>query len=118
MLTISKFSKTSKIFIVIGIGLVSYFCYSAYTLNEIKSSPAYKAAIAEIESLNKVRKATGEIVSYGLFPTREIYVHEGNEVIKFTIRVHGKNQSVDVTIWMMKHHAGFWDMKDYLITYQ
>ena len=106
----NKPSKFPRILSLIGVGVTFIFFIILFAGNAMKSSDAYKVAIAKIERTDEILKETGGITGYGFMPSGSVSTENGNGEADLTIKVLGKEKDLSVDVYLTKKPNEDWQL--------
>lgn len=104
----NKPSKAPRILALIAVGFIAIMFLVFVIGNTMKNSEAYKVSVQAIEQNNEILNKTGGIVGYGMFPAGSISIQNGYGQANLSITVLGKNEDVDVMVYLEKEPGGEW----------
>ena len=76
----------------------------------MKNSEAYKVAIEEIEQHQEILDKTGGIKGYGMMPTGNISISNGEGQAQLQIKVLGNQRDLNVHLYLTKEPNGTWEL--------
>ena len=76
----------------------------------MKNSDAYKVAITEIEKNEEILSETGGITGYGMMPTGNVSISNGNGQAQLEIKVLGNEKDLNVGVYLTKEPNGEWKL--------
>ena len=100
--------KRPRVMALVSLFVVFFAFTFSFTTLSMKSSKAYKKAIATIEQNDELLQATGGIEGYGFFPTGSITITNDSGEAYFEIEVDGKVQDILVYIGLEKAASEDW----------
>jgi hypothetical protein len=106
----NKPKKLPRIFTLISVGLVFFTFIFFFIGTAIKNSDVYKVAIHEIENNQEILKETGGIKGYGMVPTGNVTVSDGNGQAQFEIKVIGNDKDLNIRVYLTKEPNGKWKL--------
>lgn len=103
-------TKLLRILVLIGVGIT--FCVFVFLLagSAMKNSDAYKVAIKEIEQNKEIIYKTGGIKGYGMIPTGNVSMSNGQGQAQLEIKVLGKTKDINVSVYLEKESNGQWKL--------
>lgn len=106
----NKPKKLPRILALVGVG-IAFFAFTFYfTGSAMKNSDAYKVAIHEIENNQEILKETGGIKGYGMMPTGNINISNGNGQAQLEIKVIGNDKDLNIAVYLTKEPNGEWKL--------
>lgn len=106
----NKPTKFPRILALIGVAIV-FFVFVFFTAgNAMKNSDAYKVATSEIEQNKDIINETGGIKGYGIVPTGNISVTNGQGQAQLEIKVLGNAKDLNVSVYLEKEPNGQWKL--------
>lgn len=105
-----KHSKLPRLAAAAGIGIVFIAFTALFAGSAVKSSEAYKVAIAEIEQHQEILTETGGIKGYGMLPTGNVSISNGYGQAQFQIKVIGNEKELNVSAYLEKEPHGEWTL--------
>jgi hypothetical protein len=108
----NKPAKLPRILALIGVG-VAFFTFTFLLAGTaIKNSEAYKVAVQEIEQNQEVLDETGGIKGYGMIPTGNMTISNGNGKAQLEIKVLGNEKNLNVSAFLVKEPGGEWELME------
>lgn len=103
-------TKLLRILVLIGVGIT--FCVFVFLFAgcAMKNSDAYKVAIKEIEQNKEIIYKTGGIKGYGMIPTGNVSMSNGQGQAQLEIKVLGKTKDINVSVYLEKESNGQWKL--------
>jgi uncharacterized RDD family membrane protein YckC len=105
-----KPTRFTRISTLIGTGIVLFMIMISTAGHAIKNSDAYKVAIKEIEKNKEILNETGGIKGYGMMPTGEIRLSDGQGRAQFEIEVLGQTKDLDLRVYLEKAPNEHWEL--------
>lgn len=99
-----------RISALIGVGVMFFVFIYFIVGSTIKNSDAYKVAISEIEKNEQIITETGGIKGYGMMPTGNINISNGQGQAQLKIRVLGNTKDLNVSVYLEKESNGQWEL--------
>jgi uncharacterized RDD family membrane protein YckC len=99
-----------RISALIGVGVLFFVFIYFIVGSTIKNSDAYKVAISEIEKNEQIITETGGIKGYGMMPTGNINISNGQGQAQLKIRVLGNTKDLNVSVYLEKESNGQWEL--------
>lgn len=109
---LNKPAKLPRISTLVGIGIVSLMFVFFIAVNAMKNSDAYKVAVREIEQNKEIINETGGIKGYGMMPTGNISISNGQGKAQLEIKVLGNTKDLTVSVYLEKEPNGGWKLVD------
>ncbi len=103
-----KAPRTKRALVLAGTFVVLFAGLFFIVMYSMKNSDAYKMALQEVSANEQVLTKTGGIVSYGVFPKGNIHLSMGYGEANFTVKVTGKEENMDVLIYLEKQPDTPW----------
>lgn len=103
-------AKSSRIIAFVGIVVIFVFSIFILSINSMKSSDAYIAAIEEIEKNEVLISEVGNIKKYGMIPTGSVKMTNGEGQAEFEIKVCGEIKEISVFVYLEKVRLGDWQV--------
>ncbi|WP_296385897.1 RDD family protein [Winogradskyella sp.] len=108
----NKPTKSPRIIALAGVGLIFFVFTFLFAGAAMKNSDAYKLAITEIERNEDIISKTGGIKGYGMMPTGNVSISNGNGQAQLEIKVLGNEKDVNVGVFLTKEPNGEWKLID------
>lgn len=106
----NKPTKLPRILALVGV-VIAFFTFTfLFVGSAMKNSDAYKVAIIEIEKNEEILSETGGITGYGMMPTGNINISNGNGQAQLEIKVLGNEKDLDVGVYLTKEPNGEWKL--------
>lgn len=106
----NKPTKLPRTLALIGVG-IAFFVFVFLTAgNAMKNSDAYKIAISEIEKNEQIISEAGGIKGYGMMPTGNISISNGQGQAQLEIKVLGNVKDLNVSVHLEKEPNGQWKL--------
>lgn len=105
-----KPSKVPRVLSLVGIAVLLSVSLFFLVGTVIKSSGAYKAAIDVIQKDPAVIHDTGGIKGYGMMPSGNISVTNGQGQANLSIKVLGETKDLDVHVYLEKQRNENWEV--------
>jgi len=106
----NKPSWTPRVLVLCAVALTYSSFLVVFVGAAIKNSDAYKVAVQEIEYNKEIQAKTGGIVGYGIMPTGNVNISNGNGEAQLEINVIGKEQDLKVSVHLTKESGGKWKL--------
>jgi uncharacterized RDD family membrane protein YckC len=106
----NKPKRLSRILVLIGLGIIFFAFFYLFIGNAIKNSDTYQVAIQNIELNQGIIDETGGITGYGMFPTGNIQITNGQGKAQLQIKVLGKINNIEVDVYLEKEPNGQWKL--------
>lgn len=106
----NKPTKLPRILALIGVGFIFFVFVFLFTGSAMKSSDAYKIATKEIEQNKEIIDETGGIKGYGMMPTGNISISNGQGQTQLEIKVLGNTKDLNVSVYLEKGPNGEWKL--------
>jgi uncharacterized RDD family membrane protein YckC len=106
----NKPTKLPRILALVGIGIAFFVFVFFMAGNAMKNSDAYKIAVREIEKNEQIITETGGIKGYGMMPTGNINISNGQGHAQLEIKVLGNTKDVSVSVYLEKEPNGQWKL--------
>lgn len=104
----NKPTKLPRVLVLIVIG-IAFFVFVFLTAgNAMKNSDAYKIAISEIEKNEQILTETGGIIGYGMMPSGNISISNGQGQAQLEIKVLGNSKDVNISVYLEKEPNEQW----------
>jgi uncharacterized RDD family membrane protein YckC len=97
-----------KVLTLAGLGITFFLFVFIFVGSVMKNSDAYKAAIIQIEKNEEILLETGGIKDYGMMPTGNINISDGNGQAQLDIKIIGNKTDLDVSVYLTKEPNGDW----------
>jgi len=106
----NKPTRLPRILALIGVG-IAFFLFAFLTSgNAMKNSYAYKVAINEIEMNEEILTETGGRKGYGMMPTGNVTISNGQGQAQLEIKVLGNTKDLNVSVYLEKEPNGQWKL--------
>ncbi len=105
-----KPKRLTRIFALIGIGVVIISFTYLFAGIAMKNSDAYKIALLEIEQDHEILTETGGIIGYGMFPKGNVNINNGFGQAQLGIKVLGNDKDVKVRVYLIKEPNEEWKL--------
>jgi len=106
----NKPTKLPRILALAAVG-IAFFTFKFLFLGlAMKNSDAYKVAITEIEKNEEILSETSGITGYGMMPTGNINISNGNGQAQLEIKVLGNEKDLNVGVYLTKEPNGEWKL--------
>ncbi|TDB65299.1 RDD family protein [Arundinibacter roseus] len=106
----NKPAKLPRILALIGVGVTFFVFVFLFAGSAMKNSEAYKVATKEIEQNKEIIKETGGIKGYGMMPTGNVSISNGQGQAQFEIKVLGNTNDLNVSVYLEKKPNGQWKL--------
>lgn len=106
----NKPTKLPRILALIGVGVVFFVFVFFFAGSAMKNSEAYKVAISEIEKNEEILSGTGGIKGYGMMPTGNVSISNGQGQAQLEIKVLGNKKDLNVSVYLEKEPNGQWEI--------
>lgn len=106
----NKPTKLPRILALIGVGVVFFVFVFFFAGSAIKNSDAYKVAISEIEINEEILSETGGIKGYGMMPTGNVSISNGQGQAQLEIKVLGNEKDLNINVYLEKEPNGQWKL--------
>lgn len=106
----SKPRKRIRIAALIGVGVIFFVFVSLFAGSAMKNSDAYKVALSEIEQNEQIITETGGIKGYGMMPSGNVNISNGQGQALLEIKVLGNTNDMKVTVYLEKEPKGQWKL--------
>lgn len=106
----NKPTKLPRILALAGIGIVYFAFIFLFVGSAMKNSDAYKVAISEIEQNEEIISETGGIKGYGMMPTGNVNISNGNGQAQLEIKILGNEKDLNVGVYLTKEPNGEWKL--------
>lgn len=106
----NKPTKLPRVLALIGVG-ITFFVFVFFTAgNAMKNSDAYKVATKEIELNKEIIAETGGIKGYGMLPTGNVSISNGQGQAQLEIKVLGNKKDLNISVYLEKEPNGEWKL--------
>ena len=102
--------KLPRILVLVGIGIAFFTFTFLFAGSAMKNSDAYKVAIMEIEQNEEILSETGGIKGYGMMPTGNVSISNGNGQAQLKIKILGNEKDLNVDVYLTKEPNGEWKL--------
>ncbi len=106
----NKPTKFPRILALIGVGVAFFVFVFLFAGSAMKNSDAYKVATKEIEQNKEIIAETGGIKGYGMMPTGNISIANGQGKAQLEIKVLGNTKDLNVSVYLEKEPNGQWKL--------
>ena len=106
----NKPTKLPRILVLVAIGIAFFTFTFLFAGSAMKNSDAYKVAIMEIEQNEEILSETGGIKGYGMMPTGNVNISNGNGQAQLKIKVLGNEKDLNVGVYLTKEPNGEWEL--------
>lgn len=106
----NKGTLLPRILTLAGIGMAYVAFIFFFVAGAMKNSDAYRVAIHEIEQNESILSETGGIKGYGMIPTGNVSITNGNGQARLNIKVLGKTKDINVHAYLTKASEGEWKL--------
>lgn len=106
----NELTKLPRILLLAGVGISFFIFVFLFAGTAMKSSGAYKTAIAEIEQNQEILQKTGGIKGYGMMPAGSVSISNGNGQAQLQITVLGMENDINVSVYLTKEANGAWEL--------
>jgi uncharacterized RDD family membrane protein YckC len=106
----NKPTKLPRILTLIGVGVIFFVFVFLFVGSAMKNSDAYKVATKEIELNKEIISETGGIKGYGMMPTGNVSISNGQGQAQLEIKVLGNTNDLDVSAYLEKEPNGEWKL--------
>jgi uncharacterized RDD family membrane protein YckC len=106
----NKPSKLPRILALIGVGVTFFVFIFLFAGSAMKNSDAYKVATKEIEQNKDIIAETGGIKGYGMMPTGNVSISNGQGQAQLEIKVLGNTKDINVSVYLEKEPYGEWKL--------
>lgn len=106
----NKPSKLPRILALIGVGVTFFVFIFLFAGSALKNSDAYKVATKEIEQNKDIIAETGGIKGYGMMPTGNVSISNGQGQAQLEIKVLGNTKDINVSVYLEKEPYGEWKL--------
>jgi len=105
-----KPKRLPRIFALVGVGVAFFVFTFLFAASAMKNSEAYKVAVDEIEMNEEILNETGGIKGYGMMPTGNVSISDGNGQAQLQINVLGNKKDLVVSVYLRKEQSGKWNL--------
>jgi uncharacterized RDD family membrane protein YckC len=106
----NKPTKLPRILALIGVGVTFFVFVFLFAGSAMKNSDAYKVATKEIEQNKEIIAETGGIKGYGMIPTGNVSISNGQGQAQLEIKVLGYTKDLNVSVYLEKEPNGQWKL--------
>ncbi|WP_179321137.1 RDD family protein [Winogradskyella helgolandensis] len=106
----NKPEKLPRILALIGTGIAFFTFTFLFAGSAMKNSDAYKVAVSKIEQNEEIILETGGITGYGMMPTGNVNISNGNGQAQLEIKVLGYKRDLNVSVYLTKEPNGEWKL--------
>ena len=106
----NKPAKFPRILAIISAGVIFFMFVFLLVGSAMKNSDASKAAISEIEKNEQIIIETGGIKGYGIMPTGNVSIYDGQGHAQLEIKILGNTKDVNVSVYLEKGVHGQWKL--------
>ena len=106
----NKPTKLPRILALIGVGVTFFVFAFLFAGSAMKNSDAYKVATKEIEQNKDIIAKTGGIKGYGMMPTGNVSISNGQGQAQLEIKVLGNIKDLNVSVYLEKEPNGQWKL--------
>lgn len=106
----NKPTKLPRILALMGIVAVFFTFMVLFIGSAMKSSEAYKVAVRAIERDQEILNETGGIIGYGMIPSGNVNISNGNGQAQLEIKVLGNEKELKVSVYLTKEPSGEWEI--------
>ena len=106
----NKPTKLPRILALIGVGFTFFVFVFLFAGSAMKNSDAYKVATKEIEQNKEIINETGGIKGYGMMPTGNVSISNGQGQAQLEIKVLGNTKDLNVSVYLEKEPNGQWKL--------
>lgn len=106
----NKPTKLPRILALVGVGIAFFTFTFLFAGSAMKNSDAYKVAVMEIEQNEEILAETGGITGYGMMPTGNVSISNGNGQAQLEIKVLGNEKDLNVGVYLTKEPNGEWKL--------
>lgn len=110
----SKPRKRIRIAALIGVGVIFFVFVSLFAGSAMKNSDAYKVALSEIEQNEQIITETGGIKGYGMMPSGNVNISNGQGQAQLDIKILGNTKDMKVSVYLEKEPNGQWKLIEML----
>jgi uncharacterized RDD family membrane protein YckC len=106
----NKPTKLPRVLALVGVGIAFFTFTFLFAGSAMKNSDAYKVAISEIEQNAEIISETGGIIGYGMMPTGNVSISNGNGQTQLEIKVLGNEKDLNIGVYLTKEPNGEWKL--------
>jgi uncharacterized RDD family membrane protein YckC len=106
----NKLTKLPRVLALVGVGIAFFTFTFLFAGSAIKKSDPYKVAISEIEQNEEIISETGGIKGYGMMPTGNVSISNGNGQAQLDIKVLGNEKDLNIGVYLTKKPKGEWKL--------
>ncbi len=106
----NKPSRVGRIVALSGVGLAFFAFTLVFAGTAMKNSDAYKVAVQEIEQNDEIMSEIGGIAGYGIMPTGNVTISNGNGEAQLEIKVIGNEKDLIVNVYLTKRPNEEWKL--------
>jgi uncharacterized RDD family membrane protein YckC len=106
----NKPTKLPRVLALVGVGIAFFTFTFLFAGSAMKNSDAYKVAISEIEQNAEIISETGGIIGYGMMPTGNVSISNGNGQTQLEIKVLGNEKDLNIVVYLTKEPNGEWKL--------
>jgi uncharacterized RDD family membrane protein YckC len=106
----NKPTKLPRVLALVGVGIAFFTFTFLFAGSAMKNSDAYKVAISEIEQNAEIISETGGIIGYGMMPTGNVSISNGNGQAQLEIKVLGNEKDLNIVVYLTKEPNGEWKL--------
>ncbi|WP_177764456.1 RDD family protein [Flavobacterium sp. I3-2] len=106
----NKPTKLPRILALIGVGVTFSVFVFLFAGSAMKNSDAYKVATKEIELNKEIIAETGGIKGYGMMPTGNVSISNGQGQAQLEIKVLGNKKDLNVSVYLEKEPNAEWKL--------
>ena len=106
----NKPTKLPRILALAAVGIAFFTFTFLFVGSAMKNSDAYKVALTEIEKNEEILSETGGITGYGMMPTGNVSISNGNGQAQLEIKVLGNEKDLNVGVYLTKEPNGEWKL--------
>jgi uncharacterized RDD family membrane protein YckC len=106
----NKPTKLPRVLALVGVGIAFFTFTFLFAGSAMKNSDAYKVAISEIEQNAEIISETGGIIGYGMMPTGNVSISNGNGQAQLEIKVLGNEKDLNIGVYLTKEPNGEWKL--------
>src|SRR5690606_37705831 len=106
----NKPTKLPRIFARIGVGVIFFVFVFLFAGSAIKNSDPYKVATKDIEHSKEIINETRGIKGYGMMPTGNVSISNGQGQAQLEIKVLGNTKDLNVSVYLEKEPNGEWKL--------
>ena len=103
-------TKLPRVLTIAGVGIAFFTFTFLFAGAAMKNSDAYKVAIKEIERNQGILTETGGIKGYGMMPTGNVKISNGNGQARLEIKVLGNEKDMSVKVYLTKEPSAEWKL--------